>query len=552
MCELKKIAKKYIDAGISIVPIKQGEKRPMIDWKEYQTRYATDEELDLWFQNNEMSIGIVTGKISGITVVDIDAKSGGLETLKTLGLPITWTVKTGGGGWHYYYKYTDKLVGTPGLYQGIDIRNEGNQVVAPPSKHQSGKRYEWTFKEDEMTEFPIELFDTVKQKEKKDWAEIIKSGAKEGSRNQDATSLFGKLMNIYRPEEWKSIVWNIALYWNSKSQPPMTEKELKSCYEHVAKRAINDVRPPTEEEISKKLTGKKASDFQECLIKKTKEPRVFYDWGTTWMDKTFPFLEKGTYTVFFGQQGSGKTTYCLHLARHNAKKHKVSFLTTEMSREKLIELYCIKRAGITDEQFKSGECDIEKAINDYLPELNNINFIGIDDKNLFEEYAIEEIKKIIEKNEPEVLIIDNLDKITAKGKTELEVSKAVSAGILQCARTTGTAIILIHHANKLLADKSRTQNPYQMRGLSGFRGTNKIADDADIIIEIGGINPKYVEQGGFVNFNTSKICAYKDRNFNRKGSQVVEFIQGEFRDFNSSFNSIINEEKTINIDTIPF
>jgi energy-coupling factor transporter ATP-binding protein EcfA2 len=540
MCEIKKIAKKYIEAGFSVIPIAKGEKRPSIDWKEYQTRHATDKELDEWFTDNKMNIGIVTGKISGITVVDIDAKSGGLETLKTLGLPITWTVKTGGGGWHYYYKYNEKVGQTAGIYQGIDIRNDGGQVVAPPSQHASGNRYEWTFKE-ELLDFPIDLFDT-KEYKKTNWEELIKNGSKEGTRNEDASRLFGKLMTLFRPDEWETTVWNIALFWNSKNNPSIEEKELRNVFASISKRAIHNIHEPTEEQQDKKLKGKSASSFKDGLIAKSKEERVFYSWGTKWTDYSFPFLEKGTYTVFFGQQGSGKTTYCLHLARMNSKKHKVSFLTTEMSREKLIELYCIKRAGITDEEFKKGDCDIEKAINDHIPELDNINFIGIDNENLFQEYAIEEIQKIIEKNNPELLIIDNLDKITANKKTELEVSRAVSAGILQCARSTGVSIILIHHANKMLLDKRKQADMYQMRGLSGFRGTNKIADDADIIVEIGSLNQKFLENNDFVPDNTSKICAYKDRNFNRKGSQIVKFKNGEFIDGGNDIDQFNNQE----------
>lgn len=121
--KMLKVARKYLKAGFSVIPLNG--KIPAIEWKEYQTRYPTEQELEQWFADDTKNIGIVTGKISGITVVDVDAKSGGLETLKTLGLPVTWTVKTGGGGWHYYYQYCEEAHQTAGIYQGIDIRNDG-------------------------------------------------------------------------------------------------------------------------------------------------------------------------------------------------------------------------------------------------------------------------------------------------------------------------------------------------------------------------------------------------------------------------------------------
>ena len=60
-----------------------------------------------WKQWPLANIGIVTGQVSDIVVIDVDAKSGGLETLRQLNaeypeLQSTFAVKTGGGGWHFY------------------------------------------------------------------------------------------------------------------------------------------------------------------------------------------------------------------------------------------------------------------------------------------------------------------------------------------------------------------------------------------------------------------------------------------------------------------
>jgi hypothetical protein len=83
----------------SIIPLGR-DKRPLINWKEFQTRQATEEEVRGWFDKwPEANIGIVTGKISNVVVVDVE-KGGSTE-----GLPETVVAKTGGGGWHYYYQY---------------------------------------------------------------------------------------------------------------------------------------------------------------------------------------------------------------------------------------------------------------------------------------------------------------------------------------------------------------------------------------------------------------------------------------------------------------
>jgi len=62
------IARKYVARGWSVIPLEG--KIPSIVWKEYQARYPTDEELQRWFSDGKKNIGIVTGKISGLSVVD--------------------------------------------------------------------------------------------------------------------------------------------------------------------------------------------------------------------------------------------------------------------------------------------------------------------------------------------------------------------------------------------------------------------------------------------------------------------------------------------------
>lgn len=95
----------------------------------------------LWIEEHpEWNIGIRTGEPSGIFVLDIDPKSDGLSELAKLvdefgELPHTYTVRTGSGGRHYYFKMPDFPVrsNVKRIAHGIDIRGTGGMVVAAPS-----------------------------------------------------------------------------------------------------------------------------------------------------------------------------------------------------------------------------------------------------------------------------------------------------------------------------------------------------------------------------------------------------------------------------------
>lgn len=90
------------------------------------------------------NMAVSTGKASGLIVVDVDA--GGEESLLGFELPETVEVITGSGGRHLYYKRPEtelKYKTVRGILQGVDIRADGGYVIAPPSKHFSGRTYQW-------------------------------------------------------------------------------------------------------------------------------------------------------------------------------------------------------------------------------------------------------------------------------------------------------------------------------------------------------------------------------------------------------------------------
>ena len=99
-----------------------------------------------WRKWPDANIGIATGAISGILVIDIDGREG-LDAWQILlaqnrASLRTVTVKTA-RGWHLYFKLPSGFVIPCSTGGGLDVRGEGGYVVAPPSIHASGHVYRW-------------------------------------------------------------------------------------------------------------------------------------------------------------------------------------------------------------------------------------------------------------------------------------------------------------------------------------------------------------------------------------------------------------------------
>jgi len=122
---------------------------------------TTDKDtLNAWFKHwPKANIGIATGAISGIGVIDIDPKHGGEDTFFELTtkygkVPDTVEAITQSQGRHIIFQYEDGFRTTAGkLGRGIDTRGDGGYIVAAPSKGLLGE-YHWEASSD-PAECPI-------------------------------------------------------------------------------------------------------------------------------------------------------------------------------------------------------------------------------------------------------------------------------------------------------------------------------------------------------------------------------------------------------------
>ncbi|MBU4603189.1 bifunctional DNA primase/polymerase, partial [bacterium] len=125
----------YLKYDYSLIPIDK-EKKPYIYWKSYQYKKANIEDIFDWCNKfSDINIGIVTGDISKLVVIDVDDINL-LPELKEFLPEIKETTRVRTRrGYHYYFSLNGEQVKSTNSLFGkrIELKSNGTYVVAPPS-----------------------------------------------------------------------------------------------------------------------------------------------------------------------------------------------------------------------------------------------------------------------------------------------------------------------------------------------------------------------------------------------------------------------------------
>jgi hypothetical protein len=192
-----------------------------------------------------------------LVVLDVDGEEG-VASLRALekkfsALPKTASVVTPRGGQHFYFRHPGveirNAVGYPG--PGLDIRGDGGYVLAPPSVGPNEKPYEVDEVANlaDMPEWLSKLLLTRQSDVsaiRKDYAEIVKNGVREGERNSQLLSLAGHLWSHeHEPDEVLELVDAVN---QARCSPPLPAREVESIVASVGKmRAREALRSITSE-----------------------------------------------------------------------------------------------------------------------------------------------------------------------------------------------------------------------------------------------------------------------------------------------------------------
>lgn len=222
--------------------------------------------LAAWFERYACNIGIATGAVSGIVVLDIDPRHGGEEALAALEaehgpLPPTWRFLTGGGGEHIVFRHPGGTVKNSAgrIGPGIDVRGDGGYIVAPPSLHISGRPYAISVDHhpDEVALAPLPhwLLNLLAEpaaagplnigRVQTNWRTHLSGTIGEGERNIALARLAGLLLG--RRIDPHACLDLVLAFNAARCRPPLPDLEVVSTVASIARRELAGRRRRREE-----------------------------------------------------------------------------------------------------------------------------------------------------------------------------------------------------------------------------------------------------------------------------------------------------------------
>ena len=240
--DIVKILDYYESLNFDLVPVARNEKTPIeIDWvnKNHKDKKEWKEWLD-----RSINIGLKTGKVSNITVIDIDKHNLCKKFFKEYEIDTLTQITKNGK--HLIFKYDKDIPTTnlrnvkkPELGIDVDIKNDGGQIVVYPSVVEENQR---TISPKEISEIPLPFKDYLlcKIKERNETNSLVKVNPlhgdlvniSEGSRH---SLIFKVACTLKKELNTSQVSYVISVLNNTICNPRLPEKELTNILNSLNK-----------------------------------------------------------------------------------------------------------------------------------------------------------------------------------------------------------------------------------------------------------------------------------------------------------------------------
>lgn len=438
----------YQEADWNVIPLVGKKPPPGLRWSERITEPADVEMIKEWFQKygtDITGIGMITGIDEDICVLDLEAE----DNPTNHELPDTVNSRSGGGGWHYYFKipssYDKDYLPTVDLRKhGIvgELRCDKALITLPPSVHPNGKKYEWVkpLTRENLAELPqwlLELGDKPKH-EPADWKEIMQ-GANQGERNTKTVSIAGKLLHSLPAKDWNKVALPLIISWNEQmNHPPLNKAELMNIYRSLSKN-VKSGQPATEK---KKRTLYSVSTVLE--LPEVERPKFL-------IQGLLP--EKGI-TAMSGHPGCGKSWIMLEMAKSIALG------------EPFLNRYNTRQGNVLIIDEESGIWEMRRRLELLrYPENTPVHFYSQTSFKVDGDDDLEELLRTVSDNDIKLIVIDPFAAIHSGVENSAEEAQSVMHR-LQSFNDVGASVLFIHHHRKTGVGNSGQS----LRGSSAFSG----------------------------------------------------------------------------------
>ena len=449
--------KEYANHGWSILPVKPDEKRPyMQNWLQYTKERAGEQVLSGWFTHlSGAGVGVVTGKVSGILVLDVEnhCPQPIEEILRKY--PTNMVSRTGSGGYHLFYQYPSnkgRVSNRVRLFDGVDLRADGGFIVLPPTKHPSGGKYEWINK-GMPSVFPSSILEVEGQSTNpagEAWISELLRGVTEGGRNDAAARLAGY---FFKKGISSDIVESLLMEWNERNDPPLPTGEIRTTIKSIQRSHADTVTGATKVEFLDDRVAAKPPDNTFDLLKLNDYIKGYGGDGVTWA--VDDWLPDKSITFLVSPPESYKTWLLLDLAVSVSTglpflgKYKVNqrgpcvIIQQEDSHIGLTERLALIANARMGVQLKLGVDDYEIPVAPDLPiYIHPSRLLRFDNQKV-----LAELEKCIQQIRPKIVVIDPL-----YSATSVENYMAQSAEQMMILKTWrdkyGCSFIVAHHSKK--------------------------------------------------------------------------------------------------------
>lgn len=262
----------YRGHGIQIVPAHYPDqrnaafqwKRPALpEWKELQNQIVPDLTFARWYGPSgehvmRAQMGILTGPASdNIGVIDLDDQKTAAADFWWRGMlaehnnsiePETWEQVTGGGGRQLLFRFPAGFtIPTIKTAIGVDIRGQGGFAVLPPSRHASGKTYDWKQGRGPY-EIPIEnapewLCEAIMALWEEHGGGSLQVGRVKTENSLEVVNDFGRHIDN-REGDMTALVWARLIDLYRESPIPPSDKAALEAFEIYERKAGSRLQGP--------------------------------------------------------------------------------------------------------------------------------------------------------------------------------------------------------------------------------------------------------------------------------------------------------------------